>query len=116
MRVAREEIFGPVVCCLKFKDEDDAVHIANDSAFGLGAGIFTENTRRAIRVSNRLQAGSVYINTYRQVSYMSPFGGYKQSGIGRENGSEAIREYLQTKSVWLSLSDTPPPTFGKPYG
>ena len=74
----------------------------NDSDFGLGAGVWTEDMRRAIRVSHRLEAGSVYINSYRVVSFMSPFGGYKHSGLGRENGVEAIREYLQTKSVWIS--------------
>ncbi len=116
MRVAREEIFGPVLACIRFKDEEEAIAIANDSLFGLGAGVWTENLRRAIRVAERLQAGSVYVNAYRLVSYMSPFGGYKHSGLGRENGIEAIREYLQTKSVWLSLNETAPPPFGRPYG
>jgi (Z)-2-((N-methylformamido)methylene)-5-hydroxybutyrolactone dehydrogenase len=116
MRVAREEIFGPVMTVLRFKDDEEAIRIANDTSFGLGAGVWTEDMRRAIRVSDRLQAGSVYVNSYRVVSYMSPFGGYKNSGLGRENGQEAIREYLQTKSVWISLNDTAPPPFGKPYG
>lgn len=116
MAVARDEIFGPVMSVLKFTDEEDAVRIANDTPFGLGAGVWTENMRRAIRVSHRLQAGSVYVNSYRLVSFMSPFGGYKHSGLGRENGIEAIREYLQTKSVWFSLNETAPPPFGKPYG
>ena len=116
MRIAREEIFGPIMAVIRFKDEEDAVRIANDSSFGLGAGVWTENMRRAIRVAHRLEAGSVYVNSYRVVSYMSPFGGYKNSGLGRENGVEAIREYLQTKSVWFSLNETAPPPFGKPYG
>lgn len=116
MRVAREEIFGPVMAVIRFKDEEDAIRIANDSAFGLGAGVWTENMRRAIRVAHLLEAGSIYVNSYRVVSYMSPFGGYKNSGLGRENGVEAIREYLQTKSVWFSLNETAPPPFGKPYG
>jgi aldehyde dehydrogenase (NAD+) len=116
MRVAREEIFGPVMSVIRFQDEEDAIRIANDSQFGLGAGVWTENMRRAIRVAHRLEAGSVYVNSYRVVSYMSPFGGYKHSGLGRENGVEAIREYLQTKSVWFSLNETAPPPFGKPYG
>ena len=116
MQIAREEIFGPVMCCIRFKDEEEAVKIANDTRYGLGAGIFTENLRRGIRISKQIQAGIVYINTYRQVSYMSPFGGYKQSGVGRENGLEAIREYMQTKSVWISLSEETPQAFGKPYG
>ena len=116
MRVAREEIFGPIMCVIRFKDEEEAIRIANDSAYGLGAGVWTENMRRAIRVAHRLEAGSVYVNSYRVVSYMSPFGGYKNSGLGRENGVDAIREYLQTKSVWFSLNETAPPPFGKPYG
>ncbi len=116
MRVAREEIFGPIMAVIRFKDEDEAISIANDSAYGLGAGVWTENMRRAIRVAHKLQAGSVYVNSYRVVSYMSPFGGYKNSGLGRENGIDAIREYLQTKSVWFSLNETAPPPFGKPYG
>ena len=115
-RVAREEIFGPIMAVIRFKDEEEAIAIANDSDYGLGAGVWTENMRRAIRVSHRLAAGSVYVNSYRVVSYMSPFGGYKNSGLGRENGVEAIREYLQTKSVWFSLNETAPPPFGKPYG
>lgn len=116
MRVAREEIFGPIMAVIRFKDEADAIAIANDSDYGLGAGVWTENMRRAIRVAHQLAAGSVYVNSYRVVSYMSPFGGYKSSGLGRENGVEAIREYLQTKSVWFSLNETAPPPFGKPYG
>jgi acyl-CoA reductase-like NAD-dependent aldehyde dehydrogenase len=72
--------------------------------FGLAAGVWTRDIRRAITVSERLQAGTVWVNTYRAVSYTSPFGGYKQSGLGRENGQEAIREYLQTKCVWISTA------------
>jgi (Z)-2-((N-methylformamido)methylene)-5-hydroxybutyrolactone dehydrogenase len=116
MRIAREEIFGPVMSVIRFKDEEEAIRIANDSAYGLGAGVWTENMRTAIRVSNQLEAGSVYVNSYRVVSYMSPFGGYKHSGLGRENGVDAIKEYLQVKSVWFSLNETAPPPFGKPYG
>jgi (Z)-2-((N-methylformamido)methylene)-5-hydroxybutyrolactone dehydrogenase len=116
MRIAQEEIFGPVMTVLRFKDEDEAVQIANDTKFGLGAGVWTEDMRRAFRMSNRLQAGSVYVNSYRVVSFMSPFGGYKHSGIGRENGQDAICEYMQTKSVWIGLAETAPAPFGKPYG
>jgi acyl-CoA reductase-like NAD-dependent aldehyde dehydrogenase len=116
MRIAQDEVFGPVMACMTFVDEDDAVRIANDTRYGLGAGLWTEDMRRAFRVAHRLQAGSVYVNSFRVVSYMSPFGGYKQSGIGRENGLEAMREYQQTKSVWLNLNEDSPPAFGKPYG
>ena len=102
MRIAQEEVFGPVLSVLKFKDEDEAAAIANDVRFGLGAGVWTSDIGRAVRMSERIQAGTVWVNTYRAVSYMSPFGGYKDSGVGRENGQDAIREYLQTKSVWIN--------------
>jgi acyl-CoA reductase-like NAD-dependent aldehyde dehydrogenase len=111
MRIAREEVFGPVLSVIEFGDDDEAVRIANDSIYGLAAGLWTENMRRAISVSERLQAGIVWVNTYRAVSYMSPFGGYKHSGIGRENGQEAIHEYLQTKSVWISTAEDVPNPF-----
>ncbi len=103
MRVAREEIFGPVLSVIRFKDDDEAVSIANDIDFGLAAGIWTENLGRAHRVARGVQAGTVWINTYRQQSPMMPFGGYKKSGLGRESGSAMIREYLQQKSVWVGL-------------
>jgi aldehyde dehydrogenase (NAD+) len=102
MRIAQEEVFGPVLSILQFKDEDEAVAIANDVRFGLGAGVWTSDIGRAIRMSERIQAGTVWVNTYRAVSFMSPFGGYKDSGLGRENGMDAIREYLQVKSVWIN--------------
>jgi len=102
MRIAQEEIFGPVLSIIRFKDEEEAVRIANDVRFGLGAGIWTQNIGRAIRVSERIQSGTVWVNTYRAVSFMSPFGGYKDSGVGRENGAQAIYEYLQLKSVWIN--------------
>jgi len=102
MRIAQEEVFGPVLSIIRFKDEEDAVRIANDVRFGLGSGVWTRDMGRAFRMSERLQAGMVWINTYRAVSFMSPFGGYKDSGLGRENGMETINEYLQTKSVWIN--------------
>jgi aldehyde dehydrogenase (NAD+) len=102
MRIAQEEVFGPILSVIKFKDEDEAVAIANDSLYGLGAGVWTADIGRAFRMSERIQAGTVWVNTYRAVSYMSPFGGYKDSGMGRENGIDAIREYLQVKSVWIN--------------
>jgi len=111
MRIAREEVFGPVLSVIEFGDDEEAVRIANDSLYGLAAGLWTESIRRAISISERLQAGIVWVNTYRAVSYMSPFGGYKHSGLGRENGQEAIREYLQTKSVWISTSEDVPNPF-----
>jgi acyl-CoA reductase-like NAD-dependent aldehyde dehydrogenase len=111
MRIAREEVFGPVLSVIEFADDEEAVRIANDSLYGLAAGLWTESMRRALTVSQALQAGIVWVNTYRAVSYMSPFGGYKHSGIGRENGQEAIREYLQTKSVWISTAEDVPNPF-----
>jgi aldehyde dehydrogenase (NAD+) len=102
MRIAQEEVFGPVLSVIRFEDEADAVRIANDVRFGLAAAVWTKDIGRAIRMSERLQAGTVWINTYRAVSFMAPFGGYKDSGLGRENGIDAIREYLQTKSVWIN--------------
>lgn len=102
MRIAQEEVFGPVLSVIPFEDEEEAVAIANDIRFGLGAGVWTSDIGRAFRMSERIQSGTVWVNTYRVVSYMSPFGGYKDSGLGRENGMDAIREYLQTKSVWIN--------------
>jgi acyl-CoA reductase-like NAD-dependent aldehyde dehydrogenase len=110
MRVAREEIFGPVLSVIPFEDEAHAVAIANDRDYGLAAGVWTENIARAIRVPDQLEAGTVWVNTYRATSYMVPFGGYKQSGIGREGGQHMIQEYLQTKAIWISTTaDVPNP-------
>jgi acyl-CoA reductase-like NAD-dependent aldehyde dehydrogenase len=102
MRIAQEEVFGPILSIIRFKDEEDAVRIANDSVYGLAAGIWTQNIGRAMRMSKRLQAGTVWVNTYRALSYMSPFGGYKRSGVGRENGAHAMLEFVQQKSVWIN--------------
>ncbi len=102
MRIAQEEVFGPVLSVIKFKDEEEALAIANDVRFGLGSGVWTGDIGRAMRMSERIQAGTVWVNTYRAVSYLSPFGGYKDSGLGRENGIDAMREYLQVKSVWIN--------------
>ena len=111
MRIAQEEIFGPVLSVIPFKDEDDAIRIGNDVVFGLAAGIWTQSIRRAIELPKRLQAGTVWVNMYRALRYSAPFGGYKQSGLGRENGQEAILEYMQTKTVWLSTSEEVPNPF-----
>jgi acyl-CoA reductase-like NAD-dependent aldehyde dehydrogenase len=102
MRIAQEEVFGPVLSVIKFKDEEEAVAIANDIAYGLGAGVWTQSLKRATTVSKRIRAGTVWVNTYRAVSFLMPFGGYKASGLGRENGVEAIEGYLQSKSVWIN--------------
>ena len=101
MRIAREEVFGPVAVVIPFDDEDDAIAIANDTELGLAAGVWTNNVQRAHRVAGRLRAGTVWINNYRKTSYATPFGGYKQSGLGRENGPDALDEYTEVKSVWV---------------
>ncbi len=111
MRIAQEEIFGPVLSVIPFRDEEDALAIGNDVVYGLAAGVWTQSIRRAITMSERLQAGTVWVNTYRAVSYMAPFGGYKRSGLGRESGQDAIYEYLQTKSVWLNFAEEAPNPF-----
>ncbi len=101
---AREEVFGPVLSTLRFDDIDEALAIANDTAYGLVAGLWTRDVAHALTLSSRLSAGTVWINTYRALSYMAPFGGQKASGYGRENGQQTIHEFLQTQSVWLNLS------------
>lgn len=108
MRIAREEVFGPVLSIIGFEDEADAIRMANDTIYGLAAGVWTENIGRAVRMSAALKAGTVWVNTYRAVSYMMPFGGMKHSGIGRESGVEAIRGFLETKSTWISYAQGAP--------
>jgi aldehyde dehydrogenase (NAD+) len=101
MRIAREEVFGPILSVIKFETDEEAVALANDTPFGLAAGLWTQSIERAVTMPKRLRAGTVWVNAYRVVSYLAPFGGFKESGLGRENGAEAIHEYLETKSVFI---------------
>ena len=105
MEIARNELFGPVLAVLRFDDQDEAIAIANDSPFGLAAGIWTSNLSRAHAVAARLDAGTVWVNTYRTLSFASPFGGRKASGYGRENGIEGFLEFTQPKSIWVETAD-----------
>ena len=103
--IAQNEVFGPVLAAMPFETEEEAVELANATRFGLAAGVWTRDVKRAHRVARRIQAGTVWINTYRALTFNSPFGGYKESGFGRVNGAEAIEGFLQTKSVWVELGE-----------
>ena len=107
MRIAQEEVFGPLLAVIPFDTEEDAISIGNDVDFGLAAGVWTQDIGRAVRMSEKLRVGTVWVNTYRAVSFTSPFGGYKRSGIGRESGLEAIKQYMQVKSVWIAQQTSP---------
>jgi aldehyde dehydrogenase (NAD+) len=102
MRIAQEEVFGPVLSVIPFDSVDEALEIANDTDFGLAAAVWTTDLHKAIYCSDRLEAGTVWVNNYRATSFTTPFGGYKRSGVGREGGLEGAREYLQAKSVWIT--------------
>ena len=104
-RLAQEEIFGPVLAIIPFDTEADAIAMANDSRFGLAAGIWSNDISRVLRVSRAVQAGSVWVNTYRALAAQAPFGGFKESGIGRERGEAGLMEYLTTKNVMVDFSD-----------
>lgn len=105
MRVAQEEIFGPVVTVIPFKDEEEVIAMANDSEYGLGGGVHTQDISRALRVAQAMETGRVWINTYNNVSDGAPFGGYKKSGIGRETHKMALDAYSQVKNIMIDISD-----------
>lgn len=111
MRIAQEEVFGPVLAVIPFDTDDDAIAIANDVRFGLAAGVWTRDLARALDCVDRIQAGTVWVNNYRSTSFTTPFGGMKHSGLGREGGVDAIKAYLQEKSVWM----TPNPSRANPF-
>lgn len=105
MTIAQEEVFGPVLSIIPFDSEEQAISIANDSKYGLASGIWTTNLSRALRVSRAVHAGTVWVNTYRASSAMAPFGGFKESGFGKERGVAALDEFLQTKNVMIDFSN-----------
>ena len=105
MTIAKEEIFGPVMSIMKFKTVDEVIQRANNSNYGLGAGIVTKNLDNAIKISNALRAGTVYVNSYDVFDANTPFGGYKDSGVGRELGEYGLKNYLETKTVIMKRPD-----------
>ena len=107
MRVAQEEIFGPVACVIKFKTEDEVIVMANDSKYGLGGAVWTRDINRAIRVSRAIETGRMWVNTYNAIPAGAPFGGYKQSGIGRETHKVILEHYTQMKNIMINLSEVP---------
>ena len=107
MRVAKEEIFGPVACIIKFKSEDEVIGMANDSEYGLGGAVFTNDINRAVRISRAIETGRVWINTYNAIPEGAPFGGYKKSGIGRETHKVILEHYTQMKNILINLSGAP---------
>jgi len=111
MRIAREEIFGPVATLIPFDGEEEAVAIANDTTYGLTAGLWTENAGRAHRVSAKIRAGIVWVNTYRFIRWSTPYGGFKASGWGRENGKDALDPYMETRTTVISTTGTFPDAY-----
>ena len=109
-RIADTELFGPILSVFKFADEEEAIRLANDTKHGLAAGLFTRDNARTIRVTNKIRAGMIWVNTYRAVSPIVEVGGFKTSGYGRESGFQAIYDYTRSKTVWMNTSSDPLPS------
>lgn len=107
MKVARDEIFGPVAVVIKFKDEDEVIKMANDSDYGLAGAVWTKDINKAIRVARGIETGRMWVNTYNQLPAGAPFGGYKKSGIGRENHKMMLDAYSQVKNIFINISEKP---------
>ena len=106
MRIAQEKIFGPVLCVIKFKDEDELIKMANDTEYGLAGAVWTKDINRALRVERSVEAGRIWINNYNNPPAHAPFGGYKKSGIGRETHKMILEHYTQVKNIYISLSES----------
>lgn len=105
MRVAREEIFGPVLCVIPFDNEDEVIEMANDSEYGLGGGVWTQDINRALRVAKAVRTGRMWVNTYHELPAHAPFGGYKKSGLGRETHKMMLDAYSQVKNIFISMKE-----------
>ena len=105
MRVAQEEIFGPVAVVIKFHDEKEVIDMANDSEYGLGGAVWTKDINRAFRVAREIETGRMWVNTYNALPAHAPFGGYKKSGVGRETHKVILEHYTQMKNIYISLSE-----------
>lgn len=107
MCISQEEIFGPVAVIIKFKDEQEVIKLANQSKYGLGGGVYSQNITRALNVARSIESGRIWINTYNQIPSGAPFGGYKQSGIGRETHKVILDHYTQQKNIMIDLTGKP---------
>jgi acyl-CoA reductase-like NAD-dependent aldehyde dehydrogenase len=107
MHIVDTEMFGPVLSVLRFKTEEEVIELANDTVHGLAAGIFTQDSARSLRVARAVEAGIVWVNTYRVVSPIAEFGGNKGSGYGRESGFQAMYDYTRAKTIWMNTSSEP---------